>query len=208
MSILIDVFNAVIKLGLPLAGTSWLLFSRLYDQGDMDRNSAGRRAIKSQVKTLRATFKTAKKQRKGKPVVQDGEGAGDEQVAAIEPSPRNPANLLYEKWMWFGSGFYGLAALWTFCIIELSDLYNFLFHFPGLAALFGDGVLSLILNILLNQLENLVTAFVWFGYWDADSVLLWVLVAYLGYWLGLEGARREYRAPVAWVDQLRARLKR
>jgi hypothetical protein len=41
----------------------------------------------------------------------------------------------------------------------------------------------------MNQLSNLINAFVWFSYWDG-SMLIWVLVAYAGYLAGIEAARR------------------
>jgi len=41
----------------------------------------------------------------------------------------------------------------------------------------------------MNQLSNLISAFMWFSYWDG-SMLIWVLVAYAGYIAGIEAARR------------------
>lgn len=198
MSLIFDFLNAVIKLGLPLAGASWFLFDRLYGDGNLER-SADRKAIKLQMKSMKAALKSEKKKKKKE--------KGDEEVAKIEKRPRTHADIIFDKWMWFGSGFYGLAALWSFVIIELTDLYNFIFHFPGLGVLFGDGVIELIVNLLVNQLQNIVTAFVWFSFWDADSILLWVLVAYGGYWAGIEIARRELTVPVEWVDRMRAILQ-
>lgn len=200
MSLILDLLNAVFKLGLPLAGASWFLFDRMYGDGNLER-SADRKALKLQMKSMKAALKSEKK-KKEKKKEKDGEEA-----VKVEKKPRTHADIVFDKWMWFGSGFYGLAALWTFVIIELTDLYNFIFHFPGLSVLFGDGVMELIVNLLVNQLQNIVTAFVWFSFWDADSILLWVLVAYGGYWVGIEIARRELTVPAAWVDRLRAILQ-
>ena len=180
MSGVLDVLASVFKLGLPLAGLSWFLFARLYLSGDIHRD-ADRKTIKTRVKSLRSTFK---KQRK------------------------RQGDFVYDKWMWFGSGFYGLAALWTFVIIELSDLIGFVFNNPGWAALFADGLLSLAIEVLSNQLANVLSAFLWFGWWETDSVLFLVLIAWLGYWVGVEAARRGLQIPVAlWLQKLREFVK-
>ena len=85
----------------------------------------------------------------------------------------------------FGSGFYGLAGLWTFTIIEIGDFFSFIWNFPGIGVLFEDGVLDFIISLLINQLGNFITALLWFGYWPGDdhSTLIWILIAYLGYWV-------------------------
>jgi hypothetical protein len=99
---------------------------------------------------------------------------------------------LMKHWSSFGGGFYGLAALWTFVIIEIRDAINFIFYFPGLDALFEDGLISLLVGVIVNQFTNAISALVWFNYWPAESVLVWVIAAYLGYWTGLELAKRGY----------------
>ncbi len=185
MSFLLDLLQSIVKLGLPLAMLSWFLFAQLYAGGDVDRE-ADRKAIKSRIKTLRTVFKTRNKAK----------------------SAKSNSERVYENWMKFGSGFYGLAALWTFVVIEVADVFNFIVNNPGWAVLFEDGVVSLLVNVLINQLQNLISAFVWFGFWDADSVMLWVLIAYASYWIGVELARREAEIPVAtWFDKVRVFFK-
>lgn len=44
---------------------------------------------------------------------------------------KSSGECIHESWMKFGSGFYGLAALWTFVAIEATDLFNFVFNFLG-----------------------------------------------------------------------------
>ena len=99
-------------------------------------------------------------------------------------------NYLYGKWLWFGSGFYGLAALWTFIVVEFKDLFNFVFAFPGFEALFGDGLVSFLIAAILNQIGNLGTAFTWFRFWPDNTVLIWIAFAYLGYIAGIQIAKR------------------
>ena len=175
----IDLLMATFVLGLPMVGLSWFLFAQLYSSGDMDR-TADRKAIKTRMKALKTSFKS-------KPKLKQGE--------------KRQSNPVYDKWMWFGGGFYGLAALWTFVVIEISELFNFIVHNPGREALFGNGLVSLLVDLLINQFQNMISALVWFGYWNANSVLVWVLVAYAGYWIGVEMARREIRIPVTTLIQ-------
>lgn len=158
-----DLIEALIKLGLPMVAISWLMFSWLYSSGEIDRE-ADRKAVKLRLKKMKNTF---------------------------EKKEAHSAGYVYDKWMWFGSGFYGLAALWTFSVIEISDFLSFIFSFPGFSVLFEDGVIGFFISVALGQLGNLISAFIWFSYWPADSRLLWLLVAYLGYWCG---------AVLSWLD--------
>jgi len=194
MYVVIDILLAILKLGLPLAGLSWFLFSQIYNNGDMDRE-ADRKAINSHLKSLKASYKNKKKVKE-----KENEKDKDKGKANI--------NMVQDKWMRFGGGFYGLAALWTFVIVEISDIFNFIVHNPGWAALFGDGLINLLIEVLVNQLQNFIAAFIWFSYWDADSIPLLVLVAYAGYWLGVELARRQYvTAVMPWIEKIRLWLK-
>ncbi|MFP6840236.1 MAG: hypothetical protein VB962_11770 [Pseudohongiellaceae bacterium] len=169
-----DLIEALIKLGLPMVAISWLMFSWLYSSGEIDRE-ADRKAVKLRLKKMKNTF---------------------------EKKEAHSAGYVYDKWMWFGSGFYGLAALWTFSVIEISDFLSFIFSFPGFSVLFEDGVIGFFISVALGQLGNLISAFIWFSYWPADSILVWILVACLGYWGGVELARRKVELPLnAWRDK-------
>ena len=192
MLILLNLLESIIKLGLPMAGLSWFLFARMYNSGDVHRD-ADRKAIKSQLQSVRTKFKADKKVK-----VKDDTNA----------KAKLKSDIVFDKWMWFGSGFYGLAALWTFVIIEITDVFNFIFNNPGWAVLLADGVVSLVFDVLANQISNIVSAFVWFSFWDVGSIWLLVLIAYAGYWLGIEAARRETEFPVAsWKEKLREFLQ-
>ncbi|MDP6413473.1 MAG: hypothetical protein QGG54_00280 [Gammaproteobacteria bacterium] len=109
--------------------------------------------------------------------------------------------------MWFGSGFYGLAGLWTFAVIEIGQFFGFIFNFPGFSVLFGDGLIAFLVDLGLNQLSNVIQAFVWFSYWPSDSIIIWILVAYLGYWVGVELARRHVELPIDdWLQTVQNKL--
>jgi len=163
MPLLADVFLALLILGLPVALMSWFIFHWLFSSAGLERQ--GDR------KTLAAQVKKARKK--------------------ISRQKRSNARYIYEKWMWFGSGFYGLAGLWTFALIEVKQFAEFVLEFPGWSVLLQGGLVGFLINFLINQLGNLFQGLFWFTWWPADSILVWVLVAYLGYWTGVELARRQ-----------------
>jgi hypothetical protein len=161
--------EATIKLGIPMVVLSWIIFTWLYGGGELDRG-ADRKSIGLQVKLIKKSFKKKK----------DG----------------GTSHYMVEKWMWFGSGFYGLAGLWTFAVIEIADVLRVVFNPSTIADTFDDGLVSAVVDIAANQLSNLVTAFVWFGYWADDGIIVWLVVAYVGYWIGVELARRGEDLPI------------
>ena len=148
-----------------MAFLSWLMFSWLYGDGKL--------SVDADRKTISSNLKEMKKSK--------------------EQPETDELGFLYKRWMRFGGGFYGLAALWTLVVSEMLDVYRFMVNFPGFTKLLEDGVIKLAVAFLINQIGNLVTAFVWFNYWSKSSVLLWVLVAYAGYWTGIQLAKRDYK---------------
>ncbi|MEQ8953519.1 MAG: hypothetical protein RL120_05245 [Gammaproteobacteria bacterium] len=172
----VDLIQAVLLMGLPLGGLSWLIFTWLYHSGEIDR-SADRKTVSARVKEMKASYKSSRAKRRSNPIL--------------------------AKWMWFGSGFYGLAGLWTFLAIEVSQFFDFLFNYPGTDYLLRDGFFSFVIDVLVNQLLNVVMAFIWFTWWPADSFLIWLVVAYMGYWAGVEAARRQQdNAVVRWIGSM------
>lgn len=161
--------EAIIKLGIPMVVLSWVIFTWLYGSGDLDRE-ANRKSIAAQVKMMKKSFKKKK----------DG----------------GTSNYMVEKWMWFGSGFYGLAGLWTFAVIEVVDAFCIILNPSLILEAFDDGLVSAVIDLVGNQFSNLISAFVWFGYWSDDGIIVWLLVAYAGYWIGVELARRGEDLPI------------
>ncbi len=170
--------EAAIKLGIPMVVLSWLIFTWLYGGGDLDRE-ADRKSINSHAKKMKMSRR--------------GRKSGGR------------ADYLLGKWMWFGSGFYGLAALWTFVVIEIADIVRLLMNPSTVVGILDAGFVSAAIDLLMNQIRNIVTAFVWFGYWADEGIVVWLLVAYLGYWLGVELARRGDDLPMqGWLQKLKS----
>lgn len=192
----LDLFWACLLLGLPLTAFSWLVFAWLFTNMEVDRKADG--------KTLNASLKKLRKK------------------TAKQAGPRSRAEFVYDKWMWFGGGFYGLAGVWTFAVIEIRQMVGFAFDFASWGELMDDGFVSFLIEFVLNQLVNMLQGLIWFSYWPAESTLLWILVAYLGYLVGIELARRSVvlplpgwmrvldfkRSPRSWFKRLRQRFNR
>ena len=160
-----ELLSAVLELGLPVAALSWLLFYRLYVRGELARD-ADRKAIRTTLTAIRKAEKQAN-----------------------EPAD----SVLHAKWMKFGGGFYGVAALWTLLVIEASGLAGVIAHPSNLEAMFARGLARFIVDWVTGQVGTLVQAALWFSWWPGKggSPVVWVIVAYAAYIAGLRLARHE-----------------
>ncbi|PCH60845.1 MAG: hypothetical protein COC19_05400 [SAR86 cluster bacterium] len=174
---LFSILRALFVLALPVAVISWFLFNSLYSKGEIDRD-LGLKAVRVNLKKLKQVYKEDKSANK---------------------------DYIFRRWMSFGGGFYGVAGMWTFAKIEVLELLSFIFLFPGFAKLFENGVIRLIVDLAINQFANFIAALLWFSHWprDSESTLVWVLIAYLGYLLGMHLARRGHS-----LDDVKQSLKR
>ena len=159
-----EILILAVTLGVPVGFMSWLVFSWLYADNKLD--------LEAERKTIAANLKQMKKSSR---------------------SEQKDLNYMHRKWMWFGGGFYGLAALWTFFIVEVMDFLRFASNFPGFAKLFENGIANMVVNLISNQVGNIVNAFVWFNYWSDKSIVITALIAYLGYLAGVQLAKRDAR---------------
>ena len=173
-----EVFTAIFQLGLPVLLFSWWIMCRLYAAGQLSRDQPNK-DTKSRLKALKKDWK------------KDDTAAG----------------YVEKRWMKFGGGFYGLTALLTFVWIETADAVNFIVYFPGLAALFENGIIDLLIETLVSQIKNFVTAVVWVTYWPTRDgyIAVWILAPYAGYFAGLKLASRNLQA---WRDLVKTKLSR
>ena len=107
----------------------------------------------------------------------------------LDPRKRK-FDFLHSKWMEFGGGFYGVVAFYTYVLIEVGEVKDFL---VGLGNLFNQGLVSLIINFFVQSIMNFITAITWPVYWLSrihTEQWLWVIGAYGGYWLGARAAFR------------------
>ncbi len=165
-----ETFEALFKAALPLGILSYFLFHWSLASGRLG-DITGRKAFKSELKRMRREAKAAKK-------------AGQKHASA---------NPLHNKWLKFGGGFYGLVALWTFAVIEAREVYDFFMDFTGLSGIVEQLGLGLVIEFFVNSLINFIKAIGWPGYWpqvlNSERILLWLILAYAGYWAGIRAAR-------------------
>ena len=164
---LFDLLRAIFELGIPVAALSWLLFYRLYSRGDIARDADS--------KTIDAGLKEIKK--------------------AAKKSKERSDSVVYTKWMKFGGGFYGVAALWTLLMIEASGIAGMVAHPSAIETMFHNGPVDVIVNQVTGQINNFIQALLWFRWWPekGHGPWFWFVVAYAGYLAGLNLARRETR---------------
>ncbi len=112
-----------------------------------------------------------------------------------EETSADKSDRLQSQLMKFGGGFYGVTALWTLIVQELTDLVRFASNLAEeLARIFADGIIDLVVNLLVNQFTNFVTAILWFAFWPdqtGSSTIVVLAIAYAGYLVGLRLARAD-----------------
>lgn len=160
-----ELLHALFELGLPVMVLSWLLFYRLYSRGELARD-ADHKSIDTRLKAMRKTEKE---------------------------SQETSDSLMHAKWMKFGGGFYGVAAAWTLIYIEVSGFVGTVLHPSALLNMFHKGIGDFIAQKMSGQITTLVDAATWFAWWPekGHGPVLWFVVAYAAYILGLNLARYE-----------------
>ena len=163
---ILEILEAALKLGLPVACLSWFILRQLYARGELNRSDDS--------KTVAENLKQIRKSRKQRTTLS--------------------FDIVQAKWMQFGGGFYGCAALWTFLMIELQELIDLFSNFPGFATLIDNGLIDLIVSLLVNQFTNFITAILWFSYWGdgGGAIAIWMATAYLSYLSGMTAARQDW----------------
>ena len=162
---LIDVLKAMLVAGIPVAAFSFLMVYLAYYKGYLSTNSHFKDAFKK----------------------------NNDQQSKLSKKHKGNLLFLHSKWLTFGGGFYGLIALLTFIIIELSQIFNFLISIQGWQDISALFTISSLIAMFVDSIVNMVKAAIWFTYWP-DKVaslnfLIWIIIAYLGYRLGAHLAK-------------------
>jgi hypothetical protein len=182
----------ILKSGLPIAATSFLLVWWALRQDYLDgASSLGeydqmKKAEKQSRKAEKKRLKAAK--RNGLPE-NPATAADGESLDELQPTERK-FDPLHSKWMQFGGGFYGVVALFTYALIELGEVRDFILN---LTDLFHGGLISMVVNFFIESIKNFVAAISWPAYWMQrihGEQWLWIVSAYAGYWLGARAAFR------------------
>ena len=174
MEFLTEVFRATVTVGLPiciftLAMVWWALHRGHFQETD---------SIKGLEREIKLMSKSNNKD-------------SDEDQA-----PRNNTqhDIIHKKWLKFGGGFYGIVALFTWLVIEVTDIAGMVMNFGGFLKFLQNLNIGLIVHIFIEGLTNFIVAIIWPVYWlkqiDTSQTWLWFITAYCGYWLGIKLAQQ------------------
>jgi hypothetical protein len=159
-------FLAVIfKLALPVGILSFVMVSWALKKGHVQE--------KLNVKALHQEMKAQKKGKK-------------------EDKPKH--DLFHRQWVKFGGGFYGIVALYTYFLVELKEVREFIASFGGFFAFIDQLSIHTIIQMFIEGLKNFITAISWPAYWISEfspnHIWIWGGMAYGAYWLGTKAALR------------------
>jgi len=181
-----ELFRALFLAGIPVAVTSYLLIwwalKNQYLQGvstlkDVEGHFKGLSKAKSRKR------KEEKKRRK------QGGSAVKMETGQRETHKMNP---VHNKWLSFGGGFYGVAGLLTYAVVELGEIRDFITQFDGFLSLISDITPGLFIGFVINSIMSFVVAIAWPAYWLSDIrsnyIWMWFVAAYAGYWAGIRFA--------------------
>lgn len=159
------IILALFKLGLPVGLTAYLLIGWMRDSGRIEA-FASNKELDQKLKAIKKEGKEKKKQKK----------------------QAEKENFAIKKWMGFGGGFYGTAALFTYAYIEVGEVMSFIGKVLDLENWHIPELFDLILGFIINSFMNLLDALLWFQYFDLGSHSFAIpaafLAAYAGYAVG------------------------
>lgn len=117
-------------------------------------------------------------------------------------------DFFHNKAMFFGGGFYGTMALFTYVIIEIEEIFRFLgvVFTPG--EWFVNLGFDLIIKFFINSIMNIVSAFIWFRTLTDYVTInhdgwIWLIAAYLGYLAGVRLVAEAGDEIWAWLNARR-----
>lgn len=176
-----DLFRASLVLGLPLMALTFAMVWWSLYRGIVENTDN----VKALSEEIEAFGKRRSKQKK-----------------------KDRMNPLHHRWFSFGGGFYGLAALYTYVVIEFDEVLDFIGSLPDMVMRFDVGIL---VNFFVESIQNFITAIIWPLYWMKQAYSgrfwVWMLVAYVGYWIGLKLAqavavRQGLEIPESWLNRI------
>ena len=176
-----QLFAAIFKLALPVGVLSFIMVWWSLQDGRLSETE-NVRALRKEIDALGKQKKKEKKERK------EAKKSG-----AKPPEKAANSNIIHDKWLKFGGGFYGIVAMYTYGIVEFNELRTFIASFGGFRAFLGSLNVGVIVNIFVEGLKNFITAITWPVFWmsefGAERIWIWGGIAYGAYWLGMRTAQ-------------------
>jgi len=172
LNIVQELIHALIKAALPIGALSYAMVWWALRRGYL-KETGGVEALRKEIKALAKEKSRNKKEKK----------------------PQAKTDLVHDKWLRFGGGFYGLVALYTYGLVEFREIRDFIAGFGGIFEFLRQLNINVFINMFIDALMNFITAIAWPMYWmsdiSAERVWLWFLVAYGAYWVGMRLALRK-----------------
>lgn len=181
MFFIIEAIRALLLAALPLACFTFLTIQWLIASGRLPKFSDAK-DLQAQYKKMRQQTKEAKKKAKQMP-----------QAERQEKPPffhkQTGSDMLHGKLIFFGGGFYGTMALFTYLIIEIGEILTFFSKIIDVSNWNFTFNIQFLVDLFINSIMNIVAAFIWFktlpGYVDVNNGFIWIAAAYLGYMGGV-----------------------
>jgi len=167
--VFLSIIYAVLLLGLPVAALTYLLMRLVLSSGNIDRFKS-RKDLEKKLTNLKKSHDKDKKH----------------DIHKIK-------NPVARKWLDFGGGFYGMMAFFTYILIEIGEIADFIGSLSDLDQFISSLGIGLLIQFLINSILNFVYAMIWFitlqNVYYTNYPLLWLLIAYGSYLLGAWLAR-------------------
>jgi len=201
----LDIIRAIILGAFPVAIFTFLTLQWAISSGRLDKFS-NNKGLKEQFKKISAAKKAAKKKGKeAKASNASNETSGENTAGATDKKTFFHKNwrgdFFHEKIMFFGGGFYGTMALFTYAIIEISEIFNFVGKIIDFTTWTFRFSIDFIITFLINSIMNIVKAFIWFitleDYVDMKEGFIWLVAAYIGYLAGVRFTHE--KGETVWV---------
>ena len=213
---LVEIIRSLVFAAVPVMAFTFMLLQWSV--------AAGKLAPFNNREDLDKQYDEQKKAReKEKKAAKDAKNTGEKKQKESQPlrfDKQARDNFFHNKAMFFGGGFYGTMALFTYVIIEVEEIFQFLgvVFTPG--EWFVNLGFDLIIKFFINSIMNIVSAFIWFQTLT-DYVRInhdgwiWLVAAYLGYLAGVRLVAEAGDEIWAWlnaklhegIDRLRTLVK-
>ncbi len=172
------LFQAFVPIAAMSFALTWWSVKRGYVSG-----GGTIKGLKSELKHIsKAQSRDRKQQKKGR--IKEGNQ---------EKSPKT--DVLHKKWLKFGGGFYGVVAFYTYLVIEIQEIVDFVTAYSGFSGLLSNLGPSLLIRFFIESLKNFIAAFVWPATWlstvPSKYIIIWLAAAWFGYQLGTQLALRQ-----------------
>jgi len=166
MYIVLDALEALIIAGIPVGIFSFLMVYFAYEKHYLSLDVEIKHAFKEQ----------------------------DVEYSSLSKKHKKKLKFMHSKWVAFGGGYYGLIALITFVVIELTQVVEFLLSVTGWQDFANLLSVSALISMFIDSIVNMVKAAIWFTYWpsrlEPQNFIIWIIVTYITYRYGAHLAKR------------------